>query len=187
MHRACRAVDVDKHPIGIILKNTGGTIEGVRFELSRDHWSGVPATFAKLPARVVGRLDRWGHGGRNGNKVVVNWETDGTNSTEHLCVILRARLGLKLLPYANGASAPKAKGAAAQREYKTAMTTGPYAPASGAGAGEGDTVEVRRRVPKRAPRASPAHAHTRRPVPLTTTPPAHASLLPTGSLRGVGV
>jgi len=171
-HCACRAVDVDKHPIGIILKSLS-PIEGVRFELSRDHWSGVPSTFAKLPERVIGKVKSWGGGGRMGNKVCIEWETDGTNSTEHLVVLLRPRLGLKLLPYFNGSTAPKAKGAAAQRDYKVAMSTGPYAPASGAGAGAGETIEVST-SPARPSRTHPRNA----PPPLPHTPRTHPAHTP---------
>ena len=115
---------VDKHPIGIILKSNA--VKGIRFTIHRDHWKGT-AHHARLPEKVFGAVDKWGGSSKADNKIQVDWESDGSNSVEHLEVLLQERLQFTLLPYANGKSAPKAKGAAARREYATATTTGPYA------------------------------------------------------------
>ena len=120
-----RAVLVDKHPVGIILKSNA--LKGIRFQVSKEHWKGT-AAYARLPALVVGAFSAWS-GSKEDGKVGVDWESDGFNSVEHLSVILRPKLCLKLLPYAaGGKSAPKAKGAQAKRNYATAISTGPYAP-----------------------------------------------------------
>ena len=125
-HGACAllTVEVDKHPIGIILKSN--TIKGIRFQVSRDHWKGSAAVYNRLPEHVIGEIPSWGGRGKDDNKINVDWVTDGSNSVEFLAVLLRPALGFKLLPYENGKTAPKAKGAAAKRRYATAICDGPY-------------------------------------------------------------
>ena len=81
----------------------------------------------------------------------IEWESDGTNSDEFLAVLLRPSLGLELLPYLNGKSAPRPKGMVAKQAYATAVATGPYAPPRGED-GDLGTVEVRFLA---------AHAHPR--------------------------
>lgn len=142
MMPVARAVTVDVHPIGIILKSN--TIKGVRFTVSKEHWKGSTAVYNRLPENVMGEITSWGGRSKDDNKINVEWVTDGTNSAEFLAVLLRRPLGFKLLPYENGKSAPKAKGASAKRRYATAMANGPYAPARDGGDGpEGQKVEVR--------------------------------------------
>ena len=129
---------MDKHPIGIILKSNA--IKDIRFSISKDHWKDSPSVFSTLPDVVVGCIDKWGGQSKSDNKIDVSWESDGTSSVEFLAVLLRPSLGFKLLPYLNGKSAPRAKGANAKREYAVATTTGPYAqPAEQA---EREEVEV---------------------------------------------
>ena len=97
--------------------------------MSSEHWKGTRA-YAQLPATVHGKITAWGHGGKEGGKISVDWESDGKNSAgESLCVLLQKRLEFKLLPYADGKSAPKAKGSTSKRAYHIAVTTGPYADA----------------------------------------------------------
>ena len=111
-------VEVDKHPIGIILKSN--IIKGIRFQISRDHWKGSAAVYNRLPEHVIGEIPSWGGRGKDDNKVNVDWVTDGSNSVEFLAVLLRPALGFKLLPYENGKTAPKAKpqaNARATRKY----------------------------------------------------------------------
>lgn len=132
----CNAVMVDKHPVGIILLSN--TIKAVRFEVSKEHWRGT-AHYARLPAMVVGSFEKWGGRSKEDGVVEVEWESDGSNSKEHLTVLLRPELGLKLLPYLNGKTAPRAKGATAKRAYAVAVSTGPYAPEV---QDESQTVEV---------------------------------------------
>ena len=73
------AVNVDLHPVGIILKSN--TLRGTRFEVSKEHWRGT-AAYARLPDRVVGRFDSWSGRSKEDNKVHVDWESDGKNSDE---------------------------------------------------------------------------------------------------------
>jgi len=47
-------------------------------------------------------------------------------------VLLKAGNQMKLLPFADNRSAPKAKGASAKREYAIAIATGPYRNAAAA-------------------------------------------------------
>ena len=134
---------MDVHPVGIILKSN--TLRGIRFEVSKKHWQGTSA-YARLPDMVQGEFDAW-HGAKSGDKVSIEWLSDGSNSVEHLVVLLRPSLGLKLLPYQSGASAPRPKGAASKRDYQTAITIGPYAWAYKPAAPDGvDKVEARRRA-----------------------------------------
>ena len=50
------AVDVDLHPIGIILKSQP-SVKGVRFSISKEHWAGKPV-YGSLPAQVIGCVVR---------------------------------------------------------------------------------------------------------------------------------
>ena len=59
-------------------------------------------------------------------KPLIMWESDGKSSLEWLSLLLRPEFGFTLLPGADGRM-PKAKGAAAKREYAIAISTGPYA------------------------------------------------------------
>ena len=118
---------VDKHPIGIILLSN--QVKGIRFSVNKSHWAGTRA-YSQLPDNVIGEIHAWSGPKVNG-VVSVEWISDGTNSTEHLCVLLKADNHFKLLPYANNKSAPKAKGTAAKRNYAAAMKDGPYAPNDG--------------------------------------------------------
>ena len=49
------AVEVDLHPIGIILKSNA--IKGIRFKVSKKHWRGT-AAYNRLPEMVVGEMVR---------------------------------------------------------------------------------------------------------------------------------
>jgi hypothetical protein len=127
--RSCSpAVEVEKHPVGIIIRSHAPP-KGIRFEISRDHWRSEPAVHATLPERVIGKIEQW----RNKalGKLHIEWKSDGSNSDEHLAVLLRPSLGLKLLPYADNRSAPKAKGSAAKRAYAEVIARGPYAATEG--------------------------------------------------------
>ena len=130
LFRIVHAVNVNLHPIGIILKSN--TIKGIRFSVSREHWRlrgsrDGGAVYKRLPERVVGVCDRWSGRGKEDNKVHIEWESDGSNSAEWLCKLLRPSLGLQLLPNLRTGAIPKAKGAVSQRAYTVATTTGPYA------------------------------------------------------------
>ena len=130
LFRIVFTVNVDLHPIGIIFKSN--TIKGIRFSVSREHWRlrgsrDGGAVYKRLPERVVGACDRWSGRGKDDNKVHIEWESDGSNSDEWLCKLLRPSLGLQLLPNLRTGAIPKAKGAVSQRAYTVATTTGPYA------------------------------------------------------------
>ena len=56
----------------------------------------------------------------------IEWESDGSNSAEHLCVLLKPRLTFKFLPNQAGRM-PVPLGTASRAAYNTARTTGPYA------------------------------------------------------------
>ena len=192
------AVDVDLHPIGIILKSNA--LKGIRFEISKDHWQGTRA-YGSLPEKVVGCMvrpaaactltltsrshalvrclrdsshgvltqDSW-VGAKSNDKVLIQWESDGKNSQEWLSVLLRARLELKLLPRADG-HMPAAKGAEMRRRYATATTTGPYARRGGAATAQVDVEQIT--VPKLSrpsnfPPQTPRAAHLH-----THEPPPH--------------
>ena len=88
------AVNVEAHPIGIILHSLK-SLNGVRFSLSRDHWKGRPSVHRSLPENVIGCAARW-LGAKAANKVHVAWESDASNSDEHLDV--HAALTLALEP-----------------------------------------------------------------------------------------
>jgi hypothetical protein len=152
------AVEVEKHPAGIIIRSHAPP-KGIRFEISHDHWASEPATKDALPPRVVGMIEQWRN--KDQGKIVVQWETDESNSDEYLSVLLRPPLGFKLLPYADNRSAPKAKGSAAKRAYAEAIARGPYA--------ETERVEEQRvcAPPRRAAAMTPraltiCHLHTLR-------------------------
>ena len=117
-------VEVEKHPVGIIIRSHAPP-KGIRFKMSREHWKAEPAVYARLPEMVIGQIEQWRN--KASGKIHVEWESDGSNSDEHLSVLLRPSLCLKLLPYADNRSAPKAKGAAAKRAYAEAVARRPYA------------------------------------------------------------
>lgn len=118
------AVNVDVHPVGIILKSN--TIKDIRFSISKEHWKSNRSVYNRLPDQVIGAITSWGGRCKDDNKINVDWVSDGTNSVEHLVVLLRSSLSLKLLPYESGSSAPKARGSNAKRRYATAIKDGPY-------------------------------------------------------------
>ena len=123
--RSCSpAVEVEQHPLGIIIRSHAPP-KGIRFEISRDHWKSEPTVHTRLPERVIGQIEQWRN--KVSGKIHVEWESDGSNSDEHLSVLLRPSLGFKLLPYADNRSAPKAKGSAAKRAYADSIARGPYA------------------------------------------------------------
>ena len=124
------AVDWKLHPVGIIIMSQDPP-GGIRFEMSRDHWAGDPATWHSLQERVVGKIIRLLPNGRESGQLNIDWESDGTNSNEYLSQLLKKPYGLTLLPYGQEhrhRSAPKAKGSQAKAAWRVAMSTGPYAP-----------------------------------------------------------
>lgn len=153
------AVEVDQHPIGIILKSLK-QVKDVRFEVSNEHWRGE-AAYSTLPPRVIGVIEKWTGTGKSAGKIHVNWKTDSTNSDEFLAVLLRPPLSLKLLPYEDGRTAPTAHGAPAKRKYATAMHSGPYAPPAQEDAGLGSKVQVAlARVARSHPTHMPCFSHS---------------------------
>jgi hypothetical protein len=98
---------------------------GIRFEVSKEHWCTDPLAYADLPAKVVGVIEQWRN--KREGKIYVEWESDASNSDEHLSVLLQASLDFKLLPFEDGRTAPKAKGMAAKRAYAEAVAQGRYA------------------------------------------------------------
>jgi hypothetical protein len=114
---------VDLHPVGIIIRSLEPP-RGIRFEIDRCHWE-EERGYDQLPARVIGAIDKWNR--KETGSLLIDWETDGSNSMEWLSALLKPELEIKLLPYADNGSAPKAKGSAAKRAYAVAISTGPYA------------------------------------------------------------
>ena len=52
--RLPRAVDIDLHPVGIILKSQ--EVKGIRFTVSKEHWRSDPELWARLPETVWGEI-----------------------------------------------------------------------------------------------------------------------------------
>jgi hypothetical protein len=70
---------------------------GIRFEVSKEHWRTDPSAYANLPAKVVGVIEQWRN--KREGKIYVEWESDASNSDEHLSVLLQASLDFKLLQF----------------------------------------------------------------------------------------
>lgn len=117
-------VNAAKHPIGIILMSLQ-TPKDIRFSISRDFFNEDP-TYASMPERLTAEIMQWIS--RDAMTLKVLWDIDQKHTHTALADLLDPDFGMKLEPYADGRSAPKAKGTSFRREYTLAMNSGPYAP-----------------------------------------------------------
>mmetsp|Transcript_49491 Transcript_49491/g.123045 ORF Transcript_49491/g.123045 Transcript_49491/m.123045 type:complete len:729 (+) Transcript_49491:264-2450(+) len=68
---------------------------------------------------MLGEIDRWVN--KVAGRAVVIWPADATNTIEYLSNLFVPSLQMKLEPFEDGRSAPKAKGATAKRLYALAV------------------------------------------------------------------
>lgn len=121
---AATQVDPREHPVGIIILSHSPP-KGIRFTINREFFLNV-SNYDDLPPRLLGEIDRW-IDRDNGYKLKVLWPIDDSNTIQMLGQLLDPEYRIKLEPYEDNRSAPKAKGTTWRRLYAQMKATGPYA------------------------------------------------------------